>query len=58
MQIPGYYIEALSRRLKRIADNATCDKSDTRTANALRLLNEDVRKLERLIKKHKDEPIP
>lgn len=57
MQIPGYYIEALCRRLKRIADNATCDKSDTRTANALRLLNEDVRKLDRLIKKHKDEPI-
>ena len=56
MQIPGYYIEALCRRLK--ADNATCDKSDTRTANTLRLLNEDVRKLERLIKKHKDEPIP
>lgn len=53
MEAPGYYIEVLSRRLKRIADNATCDKSDTRTANALRLLNEDVRKLNRMIKKNK-----
>lgn len=49
MQIPDYRAKALLNRIKRIADFATCNSSDTRTLNALRLLKEDVRWLNKKI---------
>lgn len=47
--VPVYMLKQLCARCKRIAENATCSSSDTRTANALRLLKKDIPKLEKYI---------
>ena len=48
-QVSTYFLKALYTRYKRIAENATCEPSDTRTTNALRLAKSDLRKLDRII---------
>lgn len=47
--IPQYRLREWHRHLKRIAENATCDPGDTRTANALRLARKDLCEMERHI---------
>lgn len=48
-QIPAYFLKSLYTHYKRIAENARCDPSDTRTANALRLAKSDLRKLDKIL---------
>lgn len=50
MQIPRYRLREWAAHLKRILDNATCDLSDYRTANALRMARKDLRRMEQYIK--------
>ena len=45
--IPAYLLREWHRHLKRIVENATCDPSDTRTVNALRLARKDLRGMEK-----------
>lgn len=47
MQIPDYKAKALLAHLRRIVTHAKSDPADTRTANALRLLNGDMRWLQK-----------
>jgi len=50
MQIPRYRLREWAAHLKRILDNATCDPSDYRTVNALRMARKDLRRMEKYIK--------
>ena len=43
--IPVWFLGFLIGRLKRVLEHAICDPSDTRTANAMRLLEHDLQKL-------------
>lgn len=47
--IPHYVLRDWHRHLSRVLDNVTCDPSDTRTANALRLAHKDLRRMERYL---------
>lgn len=49
MQIPEYIILATYNHLKRIVDNAKCERADTRTANAIRLARTDLKRLEKYV---------
>lgn len=53
MEIPTYIIREWHSHIRRIAENATCDPSDTRTANALRLARKDIRRMERYLPEYK-----
>lgn len=48
-EIPLYVLRDWQRHLSRIVEYATCDPSDTRTANALRMARRDVARLGRII---------
>ena len=50
MQIPQYRLREWAAHLKRILDNAMCDPSDDRTANALRMARKDLRRMEQYSK--------
>lgn len=43
--IPVWFLGFLIGRIKRVLEHAICDPSDTRTANAMRLLGHDLQKL-------------
>lgn len=47
--IPEYVLRDWHRHLKRIVENATCDRADTRTANALRLARKDLYRMNKLL---------
>lgn len=49
MEIPEYVIREWRRHLERILDNTTCDPSDNRTANALRMARKDLRRMDKYI---------
>lgn len=49
MQIPEYRLREWHTHLKRILENAECDRNDTRTADAIRLAKKDLRRMERYI---------
>lgn len=46
MRIPEYRLKEWRTHLKRIVDNAKCDPSDTKTANAIRLAKKDLRRMD------------
>lgn len=48
-EIPLYVLRDWHRHLSRVLDNVSCDPSDTRTANALRMARRDVARLGRMI---------
>ena len=48
-EIPLYVLRDWQRHLSRIVENVTCDPSDTRTVNALRLVRKDLRRMERYL---------
>lgn len=48
-EIPLYVLRDWHRHLSRIVEYATCDPSDTRTANAMRLVRKDLRRMERYL---------
>lgn len=48
-EIPLYVLRDWQRHLSRIVEYATCDPSDTRTVNALRLARKDLRRMERYL---------
>lgn len=54
ISVPVYMLKQLCARCKRIADNATCSPSDTRTANSLRLIKKDISKLEKYIDRNEN----
>lgn len=47
--IPAYLLREWHRHLKRIVENASCNPSDTRTLNALRLARKDLRTMEKYL---------
>ncbi len=49
MQIPDYRIKALCSWLKHIIIHATYDVRNTRTANALRLIKQDLAYLDKVM---------
>lgn len=49
MDIPSHILLGWQSHMKRVAGHAACDPSDTRTANALRLLRRDLRTMERYL---------
>lgn len=49
MQIPEYRLREWHTHLKRILENAECDRNDTRTADAMRMAKKDLRRMERYI---------
>lgn len=48
-EIPLYALREWHRHLARIVGNVTCDPSDTRTANALRMARRDLRRMDKYI---------
>lgn len=48
-EIPQYLIREWHSHLKRIVNNVSCDPSDSRTANALRLARKDLRRMEQIL---------
>ncbi len=52
MQIPEYRLREWRTHLKRIVDNAVCDPSDTRTANAVRMARKDLQRMEKYLTEH------
>lgn len=49
IQIPEYLLREWHRHLKRIVENATYERADTRTANAFRLARKDLRRMNKLL---------
>ena len=45
MEIPRYKVDSLIRHLERIVTHCRAEPSDSRTANALRLLRKDLAEL-------------
>lgn len=54
VEIPLYILRQWHSHFRRIAERATCDRSDTRTANALRMAAKDVARLARIIDNNND----
>ena len=50
IEIPDYRLREWHTHLLRIVENAVCDPSDTRTANALRMARKDLCRMEKYIK--------
>lgn len=53
IQIPDYLLEPMLRRYALLADRGAFDRSDIKTANALRLAHKDVAKIKRMIDRQK-----
>lgn len=49
MEIPDYKIRALCTHLRRIVSHARYERTDTRTANAMRLAKLDLQMLEKYL---------
>lgn len=54
MQIPDRFVTALASHLRRVTAKASCAPTDSRTADAMRLLRRDLRVLERMIDTRRD----
>lgn len=49
IQVPEYLLREWHRHLKRIVENASYERADTRTANAFRLARKDLHRMNKLL---------
>ena len=58
MEVGRIFMEGLYRHGRMLLDRGTFDCRDVKTANALRLMRADIKKLERILKNDNDRKKP
>ncbi len=56
--VPAYLLEGFLRRYRTLAQRGVFDRTDTKSANALRKSRSDINRIERLISKNKENERP